>query len=316
MINKKAVPAPFTINEAFIQPQPNRVSYTQVIPIPFTISPYFINPNLTVVDPRITYTAPYSTECKEHTIEETLITYPGVRPGLYKINTNGQIHNTVTGKELIPFERWNNTYRGVTLQMLDTDRKTFYLHRLVAYQFCKPPANFTELAVNHIDGNKTNNKAENLEWITIAANNQHAQIMKFHSKDNIMVANGRPVVNEEFVRYLCEQFVAGKPNTQIMEELGMDINNANHTILRDIRGGATWRGVTSQYSFDRSSKKHAYTNGQKKKIEKLMIEGKSLKEIFKIMIGREYVAATDRKDSSYRTIQSIQTKLRGYGYNV
>lgn len=45
------------------------------------------------------------------------------------------------------------------------------LHRLVAELWCKKPDGATQ--VNHKDGNKGNNSAENLEWITASENMQH-----------------------------------------------------------------------------------------------------------------------------------------------
>lgn len=46
------------------------------------------------------------------------------------------------------------------------------VHRLVAQAFLPNPSALT--LVNHIDGNKGNNRLDNLEWITPQGNSQHA----------------------------------------------------------------------------------------------------------------------------------------------
>lgn len=62
-------------------------------------------------------------------------------------------------------------YLQITFSKMSTKR-SFYLHRLVALHFIPNPGNLPE--VNHKDGNKLNCAADNLEWSTRIANEQHA----------------------------------------------------------------------------------------------------------------------------------------------
>ena len=89
----------------------------------------------------------------------------------HEISNNGILRNVKTKKEL----KMHMNKQGYLVVVISRGRNrkiAVKIHRAVAENFVD---GFSEnLVVNHKDGNKTNNNAENLEWVTQKENATHA----------------------------------------------------------------------------------------------------------------------------------------------
>ena len=101
----------------------------------------------------------------------------GVKPGVYQVSNLGNIRSRATGKWKLrkpSFIKKTGDYGHLTVTFAKGG-KHYSVHRLVATAFIPNPGNKPE--VNHIDNDTTNNRVDNLEWVTHAENMQwcHSQ---------------------------------------------------------------------------------------------------------------------------------------------
>ena len=103
-------------------------------------------------------------------MEEIWKDIPGYE-GLYQVSNMGRIRSPRNGfKTLSPNDA--KGYLRISLYKCGKIcRKS--VHRLVAVAFVENP--FNKPVINHKDGNKHNNSAENLEWVTNKENVMHAR---------------------------------------------------------------------------------------------------------------------------------------------
>ena len=89
--------------------------------------------------------------------------------GEYQVSDTGLVRTTKTGRILRPAVS-RHGYERVCLFKMDRERR-YRVHRLVATAFIPNPEGKPQ--VNHIDGNKSNNYIDNLEWVSPTQNQQH-----------------------------------------------------------------------------------------------------------------------------------------------
>lgn len=88
----------------------------------------------------------------------------------YSVSNTGKIRNDLSGKIKSPIK---GTTGYLNVDLYNGGKRTkAKIHRLVSEAFIPNPDNKPE--VNHIDGDKHNNNAENLEWVTRSENIRHA----------------------------------------------------------------------------------------------------------------------------------------------
>lgn len=89
----------------------------------------------------------------------------------------------------------NSGYEQVTLTLANGKRKSFHIHRLVAEAFV--PNNKKYTCVNHIDENKRNNKASNLEWCNVSYNNNYGTRIQRVIESKINGKKSQPVIQKK-----------------------------------------------------------------------------------------------------------------------
>ena len=90
--------------------------------------------------------------------------------GLYSITSCGKVWSYKSKKFLKPIVE-KNGYSRVNLYK-EGKLKKFYIHRLVAEAYIENPDNLPQ--VNHVDGDKSHNWLNNLEYCTGSQNTRHA----------------------------------------------------------------------------------------------------------------------------------------------
>ena len=125
--------------------------------------------------------------------------------GIYQVSNLGRVKSFKKGTVKILKPAFNGNYFFVHLHR-NGKAKMYYVHILVAQTFVPNPDN--KSFVNHISGDKLNNYAENLEWVTPSENARHAYEMGLNKSG---CENGNAKLTLEQIREIRRDCVPGDP---------------------------------------------------------------------------------------------------------
>ncbi len=141
----------------------------------------------------------------------------------YIITIEGEIINKHNNHKIKPQPNGKGYLRVII------GKKRYFVHRLVAQKYIPNPNN--KLQVNHKNGIKTDNRVENLEWVTNQENRLHAVKNGLH-----LTGSKCPYskLNEDDVIYILQNKTLS--NKQLAAKF-----NVSASCIYDIRTGRSWK---------------------------------------------------------------------------
>ena len=150
----------------------------------------------------------------------------------------GVVYSTKTGKPYSVFT--SKGYLRVGTRTGEKGSVKISVHRAVALAFIPNPDNLPQ--VNHINGVKTDNRVENLEWCDGFYNQQHAIKTGLRSIQYGEDCSSN-VYPESLIREICELLEQGYRNKEIISKFKCDVK-----LPSDIRTGKSWGHISKDFN--------------------------------------------------------------------
>lgn len=158
--------------------------------------------------------------------------------GVYEVSSLGRVRRILPCKGTHPgrlLKQFANPGGYPTVSLSKNNKSaSCMVHRAVAIAFHGPPPS-PGSEVNHLNGDKGDNRAMNLEWSTRADNAAHAARLGLMATGS---DHGNSRLSEDDVRAIKERLAAGEMQKEIAADYGV-----HKGTVWDIAHGKTWGSV-------------------------------------------------------------------------
>ena len=152
--------------------------------------------------------------------------------GLYRVSNFGNVFSIKRDKTLSPADNTHGYLRVSLSKNGEVKHKS--IHSLVAREFigCCPVG----FNINHIDGDKTNNCVDNLEYVSYSDNNLHAY-------NNGLAKSGESHYNSKLTDSEVNSIKIRLSNGDKIGDVARDFSVSRETVSA-IKHGRNWRHLT------------------------------------------------------------------------
>lgn len=169
---------------------------------------------------------------------------PGIRKGYY-ISNYSRVYSDIS-KKILKMKIGRSGYYSFTVACYDNaiKQKSVLLHRVLMMVF-NPLNDYTNMVVNHIDGNKLNSFLYNLEWTNNKGNMIHAVkhgLMHPAHGENHVCATITASQAKQICEYLESRMLSYK---EIAERVGTTVS-----VVEGIKQGRSWKDISSNYDIN------------------------------------------------------------------
>lgn len=225
------------------------------------------------------------------------LTYPGVKHGMYSISNHGRLKRNSDGFIHSPIV--DKRYHYIIYGLIQNDGRYInrFAHRLVGWEFLQDNRNF-EIDVNHIDGIKSNNKVNNLEWVDRKTNIRHAIDTGLN---NINGENSpKAKMTNKLSEHICELLVKydGDIEKTLNDLRSNNIMNISRWVIEQIKYKKKWVQISNKYF-----RKDQFVNTIKQRHGLPVLTEKYVRQICESLIKNEM--------NIYKTFEGLYDEIPG-----